>query len=107
MTLRSILLAVTLVWAIAAAPAYATGCREWNRMSESRKQDRIYRMIDDAISSQKGRSYGVNRNAIGRCLEGKSENMFWDFSDLCVDANTASMGAIRGRFKNYIWTCVN
>ncbi len=107
MTFRSILLAATLVCAIAAPPAYATGCREWNRMSESRKWDRIDRMIDDAISGQKGRSYQVNRNAIGRCLQGNSDNMFLDFGDLCADASTASMGAIRARFKNYIWTCLN
>jgi hypothetical protein len=64
-------------------------------------------MINDAISGQRGRSYQANRNAIARCLESNSENMFLDFDDLCSDARTAQMSAIRGRFKNYIWTCVN
>ena len=107
MTLRSLVLVATIVLVIAPLPAQATGCREWNRLSESRKWDRIDRMIDDAISGQRGRSYQVNRNAIARCLESNSENMFMDFDDLCSDASTAQMTAIRTRFKNYIWTCVN
>ncbi len=107
MTLRLLLLAAMLVWVIAPSTADATGCQEWNRMSDSRKWDRIDRMIDDVISGQKGRSYQVNRNAIARCLTDYSQDMFLDFSDLCADASTASMSAIRAKFKNYIWMCVN
>ena len=88
MTLRSFLLIATIMLASAPLSAHATGCREWNRMSESRKWDRIDRMIDDAVRGQRGRSYQVNRNAIARCLAGNSEDMFWDF-------------------KNYLWTCVD
>ena len=107
MTLRLPLLAAMLVCVIAPSTADATGCREWNRMSDSRKWDRIDRMIDDAISGQRGRSYQVNRNAIGRCLTDYSQDMFLDFNDLCVDSSTASMSAIRAKFKNYIWMCVS
>jgi hypothetical protein len=107
MTLRSLLLIATIMLAITPLSAQATGCREWNRMSESRKWDRIDRMIDDAVSGQRGRSYQVNRNAIARCLNDNSQNMFWDFDDVCADSNTAQMSAIRSRFKNYIWTCVD
>jgi len=107
MRLRSILLAAILVSVIAPAAAHATSCSDWNRMSESRKWDRIDRMINDAITGQKGRSYQVNRNAIGRCLANHSEDMFWDFNDLCEDSNRARMNAIRTRFKDYLWTCVN
>jgi hypothetical protein len=76
-------------------------------MSQSQKWDRIDRMIDDAISGNKGRSYRVNRNAIARCLDAHSQTMFWEFDDLCADSRTASMNAIRGRFKKTLWTCVN
>jgi hypothetical protein len=107
MMLRSLLLIVTVTVTLLPLSAHATGCREWNRMSDARKWDRIDRMIEDAISGQKGRSYQFNRNAIGRCLADHSEDMFWDFSDLCSDPSTAGMRAIRGRFKSYIWTCVN
>jgi hypothetical protein len=107
MTLRVLLIVATIALVTAPQSAHATGCREWNRMSDSRKWDRIDRMIDDAISGQRGRSYQVNRNAIARCLESNSENMFWDFNDLCADPATAQMSAIRSRFKNYIWTCVD
>ena len=76
-------------------------------MSEAKKWDRIDRMIDDAISGQKGRSYQINRNAIGRCLAAHSQDMFIDFHDLCSDGATAGMSAIRGRFKSYIWSCAS
>ena len=36
-----------------------------------------------------------------------ARQVFWDFEDLCADARTASMSALRTRFKDYIWTCVN
>lgn len=107
MTLRSLLFVATIALVIAPLPAHATGCREWNRLSEAGKWDRIDRMIDDAISGQKGRSYQFNRNAVARCLKDNSENMLLDFDDLCSNASTAGMTAIRGRFKNYIWNCVN
>ena len=103
----------SVVWitafAIVAAPlsAHASGCGKWNRLPEQKKWDRIDRMIDDAISGPKGRSYQVNRNAIGRCLQANSENMLWDFNDLCGDPSTAHKSAIPTRFKWYIWNCVN
>ena len=107
MMLRSLLLVAAIVLVIAPLSAHATGCRDWNRMSESRQRDEIYRMIDDAITGQKGRSYRVNRNAISRCLENQVEDMFLDFYDLCSEGATASKSAIRVRFRQYIWTCVN
>ena len=33
-------------------------------MNENQRHDRVYRMIDDAISGQSGRQYQVNRAAI-------------------------------------------
>jgi hypothetical protein len=76
-------------------------------MSEDHRWARIDRMIDDAISGNRGRQYQVNRAAIARCLEGHAESMYWDFDDTCSDPKTARSQAIRRIFKNYIWTCVN
>ena len=70
--------------------AQATSCSDWNRLSESGKWSRIDRMINDAIDGQGGRSYHVNRNAIRRCLVDYSEDIFWDFEDLCSDSRSAS-----------------
>jgi hypothetical protein len=92
---------------LAASTASATSCQQWKRMSEDRRWDRIDRMIEDAITGQKGRSYHVDRGAIQRCLVSNSQNMFWDFDELCSDSRTGGMSAIRTRFKQYIWTCVN
>ena len=107
MTFRVLLVAVMMVWAFAPSTAAATGCREWNRMSEASQRDRVERMIADAIASQRGRSYQVNRNAIGRCLEANADNMYWDFGDRCSNPSTAHKSAIRTRFKWYVWNCVN
>ena len=98
---------VAAIVAISATSAEALTCRDWNRLSESSRYDRIYRMIDDAAAGQGGRSYRINRNAIVRCLDANAERMYWDFDDLCADSRTASRNAIRSRFKTYIWTCVN
>ena len=90
----------------AASPASATICQDWRRLSENSRWDRIYRMIDDAVASQRARQYQVNRAAIGRCLEGQAESMYWDFEDTCANAETARSQAIRRIFKNYIWSCI-
>jgi hypothetical protein len=107
MWIRSVLVVGAAVVLLAPSLAQATSCSDWNRLSENGKWDRIDRMINDAISGQGGRSYHVNRNAIQRCLQNHSEDIFWDFEDLCADARSASMSALRTRFKDYIWTCVN
>jgi len=99
-------LAIAVV-ATAAGPASATSCQSWRRMTEAQRWDRIYRMIDDAMTGNRGRRYQVNRAAIGRCLEGHVESMFWDFEDTCGNPRTARSQAINVIFKNYIWTCVN
>ena len=92
--------------AIASSPASATSCQRWRRLSEDQRWDRIYRMIDDAITSQRSRQYQVNRAAIGRCLEGKVEAMYWEFDDTCANPSTARSQAINRIFKNYIWSCL-
>jgi hypothetical protein len=104
---HSPLAVITALVLLVPSLAQATSCSDWNGMSENGKWNRIDRMINDAIEGQDGRSYGVNRNAIRRCLLNHSEDIFWDFEDLCADSRTASMSAIRRRFKDYIWTCVN
>ena len=76
------------------------------RMNDDQRWDRIYRMIDDAMTGQRARQYQVNRAAIGRCLEGYVESMYWDFTDTCEDTRTARGGAINRIFKNYIWSCL-
>lgn len=105
--LRSLSTLILALILLGPSIAQATSCSEWNRMSDDRKWSRIDRMINDALSGSGGRSYNVNRGAIGRCLADNSENMFWEFNDLCSDSRTASMSAIRTRFKDYIWTCAN
>ena len=101
----TILLACFVV-ATMANPAFATSCQRWRRLAEDQRWDRIYQMIDDAITSQRSRQYQVNRAAIGRCLEGKVEAMYWEFEDTCSNASTARSQAINRIFKNYIWSCL-
>ena len=103
--LLATVLAVSVV-AMTASPAFATSCQRWRRLTEDQRWDRIYRMIDDAITSQRSRQFQVNRAAIGRCLEGQVESMYWDFDDTCQNPSTARSQAINRIFKNYIWSCL-
>ena len=96
--------ALSSVWT---SPASAMTCQKWNRLSDGQKPSVIDDMIQDAIASQRGRSYGVNRGAIGRCLDSSSRNIQYDFDDACADSRTASMQALNNIFKSYIWNCVN
>ena len=107
MWIRSVVAIGMAIALLGPSIAHATSCSEWSRLSENGKWTRIDRMISDAIDGQAGRSYNVNRNAIRRCLESHSEDIFWDFEDLCADSRSSSMSALRTHFKNYIWTCVN
>ena len=107
MWIRSVVVVGMAVVFLAPSLAQATSCSDWSRLSESGKWSRIDRMINDAIAGQGGRSYHVNRDAIRRCLQDHSEDIFWDFEGLCADSRSASMSALRTRFKDYIWTCVN
>jgi hypothetical protein len=107
--MRSRVLASAIVIAVlstSAHPALASSCQSWRRMTESQRWDRIYQMIDDAMASQRGREYEVNRAAIGRCLEGHVESMYWDFTDTCEDSSTARAQAVSRIFKNYVWSCI-
>ncbi len=96
--------AISSVWT---SPASAMTCRDWNRLADGQKASAIDGMIQDAIASQRGRSYGVNRGAIGRCLDASSRNIQYDFDDACANSRTASMQALNNIFKSYIWSCVN
>ena len=81
-------------------------CGDWNRLGDEQTPFAIEGMIQDAIASQRGRSYGVNRGAIGRCLDGSARDIQYDFDDACANSSTASMQALNNIFKRYIWSCV-
>ena len=96
--------AISLVWASSAS---AMSCRDWNRLAGGQKASAVDGMIRDTLAGQRGRSYGVNRGAIERCLYGEARNIEYDFDDACANSRTASMQALNVIFKNYIWTCVD
>ena len=103
--LLAAVLAVVLVTA-AATPASATRCQTWRRMTDAQRWDRVYRMIDDAISGQGGREFRIDRGAVGRCMERQAEAMYWAFDDACLDSGSAGPQAIDQLFKRYIWSCI-
>ena len=90
-----------------AQPARAMSCQKWSRLGPDQKAATIEVMIDDALAGSKGRSYRVDRHAIKRCMHDHSRAIALDFDSACSDGRTASMQALNGLFKNYIWTCVN
>jgi hypothetical protein len=82
-------------------------CRDWTRLGEGQKSAAIDDMIRSAVAGQGGRSYGVNRAAVERCMYGESRNIEYDFDDTCSDSRSVSMQALNTLFKHYIWNCVN
>jgi hypothetical protein len=99
--------AVLCVGLFALAPtASAYSCQQWSRLSPAGKSAEVEAMIEDALNSQRGRSYQVNRNAIGRCLYARARDIQYAFDDVCYDERTAGMQAISNTFKNYVWSCV-
>ena len=97
-----LILGVALLWSPIAS---AMKCSQWTRLTSDQKYGAIARMIDDAIAGQGGRQYRVNRNAVGRCLDGQVQNILYDFEDTCADSSRAGMQALNNIFKNYIWSC--
>ena len=102
--LLALVSAISLVWTTGAS---AMTCRDWNRLAGGQKASAVDGMIRDAMASQGGRSYGVNRGAIERCLYRKARNIEYDFDDACASSRTAGMQALNAIFKNFIWTCVD
>jgi len=99
----TLLLALVL---FGASPARAMNCQDWGRLYENEKVPAVYGMIDAAVAGSGGRSMGVNRAGIARCLERRAQEISYAFDDTCADSRTARMQAINQIFKNYIWTCV-
>ncbi len=99
----TLLLALVL---FGASPAQAISCSDWNRLYENQKVPTVYSMIDAAVAGSGGRSMGVSRSAVARCLERRAEEISYAFDDTCADTRTAGMQAVNQIFKNYIWTCV-
>jgi len=104
--MRSIVILTVLLWTASASAAYATSCREWNRLDAGQRAWTVDDMIQRAIDGSGGRSYRVNRNAIARCLASQSRAIEYAFDDVCSDSRTAGIGALDGTFKHYIWSCV-
>ena len=102
---RMTCLVVLLFLVLLAQPASAITCQQWGRLGPDQKVATIDRMIQSAISGSGGRSYQVNRGAIGRCLASQARSIEYDFDDVCSDPRTAGMNALDNLFKNYIWSC--
>ncbi len=107
MGLVRLLILVMAISLVGTNAANAMSCQGWNGLAAGQKPDAVDSMIRSAMAGQRGRSYGVNRGAIERCLRGEARNIEYDFDDVCASSRTASMQAINNIFKNYIWTCVN
>jgi hypothetical protein len=95
-----------VVLLILAPAAHAIGCQQWSRLGPEQKSATIDRMIQNAVTGQGGRSYRVNRGAVGRCMGRYAQQIEYDFDAACADSRTAGMQALNNIFKDYIWSCV-
>jgi len=90
---------------LAANSASAMSCRPWLRLNAGQKEASVHAMIDDALRSNRGRQYDINRGVIGRCLYANASQMAVDFDDVCSESRSADMQAIHKVFKTYVWSC--
>lgn len=98
---------LTVVALLIFAPsAHAISCQQWGRLSPAQKSATIDQMIEDAVMGQRGRSYRIDRGAIGRCMRQYAEEIEYEFDDACADSRTAGMQALNNIFKDYLWSCV-
>ena len=96
---------LALGFVLAVNSASAMNCRAWLRLNAGQKEANVHAMIDDALRSNRGRQYDLNRGAVGRCLGANASQMAVDFDDVCSDSRSADMQAIHKVFKTYVWSC--
>ncbi len=107
MTHRSFLLAAVVAALLVPSVVQATSCPQWNRLSDPGRYQLIDQMIQDAMSSNRGRRYRTDKGRVGRCLESRIDDIYWDFEGICANPAKAHRSALQTRFMNYLWTCVN
>ena len=94
-----------LGFVLAVNSASALSCHTWLRLNAAQREATIPGMIEDALRSNRGRQYHINRAAVGRCLLENASRMAIDFDGVCSDSRTADMQAIHRVFKTYVWSC--
>lgn len=106
LTVTRVCLTSSVAVVLALNSAYAMSCDRWQRLDADEKARTVQRMIDDALSGNRGRKYEVNREAIARCLRSRADEMAIAFDDVCANSRSAGMQAIRDVFDTYVWSCV-
>ena len=94
-----------LGFVLAVNSASAMSCRHWLRLNAAQKEAKVHAMIDDALRSNRGRQYDINRGAIGQCLGANASQMAANFDGVCSDSRSADMQAINKVFKTWVWSC--
>jgi hypothetical protein len=102
--IRSALLVLLLL--LLAPAAQAINCTSWERLGPGQRSATIDRMIQSTVAGSGGRSYRVDRGAVGRCLQSYAQSIAYDFDSACADPSTAGMQALNEIFKSYVWSCV-
>jgi hypothetical protein len=99
-------LLLSLVALLIAAPAGATRCPTWVKMSPDEKSATIASMIDRAVAGSGGRNRQIDRAAVGRCMDDQSREIEFAFDNACSDSRSAGMQALNRTFKDFVWSCV-
>ena len=97
---------LVLVALAVAAPAGATRCPAWVKMSPDQKSETIANMIDRAVAGSGGRSRQIDRAAVARCMHDQAREIEFAIDGTCSDPRTAGMQGVNRTFKDFIWSCV-
>jgi hypothetical protein len=102
--MRAILLGLALSVVFAAPASAFLKCKSWVRLDDAGKRALLEQRIDQVLSGNVAKQYGVNKVNLRQCMERNVSDMRAQFDGICAEG--ASMQALNDQFDRYIWTCV-
>ena len=73
-------------------------------LDDAGKRALLEQRIDQVLSGNVAKQYGVNKVNLRQCMERNIPSMRAQFDGICAEG--ASMQALNDQFDRYIWTCV-
>jgi hypothetical protein len=102
--MRTILLGLALSLVFAAPASAFFKSKSWVNLDDAGKRALLEQRIDQVVSGNVAKQYGVNKVNLRQCMERNISGMRDQFDGICAEG--ASMQALNDQFDRYIWTCV-
>jgi hypothetical protein len=102
--MRAILLGLALSMAFAGPANAFFKCKTWVKLDDAGKRALLAQRIDQVLTGNVAKQYGVNKVTLRQCMERNISDMRAQFDGICAEG--ASMQALNDQFDRYIWSCV-